>query len=80
MFGFDNYNNTDENKPDALDSGNYQFLVKDNTAQIEYCPKSMEVNEYTFFCYTIDSNGQLLLDDSPIDGLKYTSVRADLIP
>ena len=27
-------NNTDENKPDGLDSGTYQFLVKDNTAQI----------------------------------------------
>jgi hypothetical protein len=71
-------NNQDENKPDPLDSGTYDYDVVANTSQIEGCPESMHVDTYTFYCYTIDAQGRLILDDSPVDGLKYTFVRADL--
>lgn len=73
-------NNQDENKPDPLDSGTYDYEVVANTSQIEGCAESMHVDTYTFYCYTIDAQGRLILDDSPVDGLKYTFVRADLIP
>lgn len=73
-------NNTDDNKPDGLDSGNYDYDVIDNPSPIEGCAESMNVDTFTFYCYSIDANGQLILDDSPVDGIKYTFVRADLIP
>ncbi|PZR24282.1 MAG: hypothetical protein DI539_01000 [Flavobacterium psychrophilum] len=73
-------NNTDDEKADGLDTGNYDYAIKDNTSEIEGCSKSMDVDTYTFYCYSIDANGQLILDSSPVDGIKYTFVRADLIP
>lgn len=72
--------NTDENKPDGFDSGSYNYEIVDNTSQIEGCTKSMDIDTFTFYCYSINANGQLILDDSPIDGITYTFVRADLIP
>ncbi|MHA3788367.1 hypothetical protein ACX0HA_09180 [Flavobacterium hauense] len=71
--------NTDENKPDGFDSGTYDYEINDNTSQIQDCPKSMDIDTFTFYCYSIQQ-GQLILDDSPVDGIKYTFVRADLIP
>jgi hypothetical protein len=71
-------NNQDENKPDSFDTGTYDYEVVDNTSQIEGCPESMDVDIATFYCYSIDAQGRLILDDSPVDGIKYTFVRADL--
>lgn len=70
-------NNQDENKPDGLDSGTYDYSVVANTSQIESCAESMKVDTYTFYCYSIDAQGRLILDDSPVDGMKHTFIRAD---
>lgn len=70
-------NNTDENKPNILDSGTYDYEAVDNPSEIEGCDESMHVDTYIFYCYSIDANGQLILDDSPVDGLKYTFVKAN---
>ncbi|MDV6166865.1 hypothetical protein R1T16_00405 [Flavobacterium sp. DG1-102-2] len=68
-------NNTDTSKEDYFDSGTYPYLVKDNTAQIEMCPKAMEIDQINFSCYKIQ-NDSLILDNAPADGHTLVLVKA----
>lgn len=70
-------NNTDQQKADGLDSGTYSYTITANTSQIQDCAESMKINEYVFYCYDIDASGKLILDDSPVDGIKLTFVKAN---
>lgn len=70
-------NNQEENKPDSFDSGTYDYEVVNNNNETEDCNKSMDVDTATFYCYNIDAQGRLILDDSPVDGIKMTFVLAD---
>ena len=67
--------NTDESKPGFFETGVYDYAEVDNTSQIMDCSKSMTIENATFYCYQIDGQDRLILDDSPVDGIKYTFIR-----
>lgn len=70
--------NQDKTKEDYFETGSYDYKVKNNTAQILDCPKSMDVDNINFSCYKIDESGRLILDSAPADGHTLTFYRTDL--
>lgn len=70
--------NQDKTKEDYFETGSYTYAIKNNTAQILDCPKSMDVDNINFSCYKIDESGRLILDSAPVDGQTLIFYRTDL--
>lgn len=68
-------NNTDETKPGFFETGTYDYAVAGKENGFETCEESMTIDNAIFYCYQINEQDELILDDSPVDGLKYTFVR-----
>lgn len=55
-----------------FENGTYSYAITPNTSQIDYCKESIKIGDFSFFCYSISANNELIIDSSPVDGLKYT--------
>lgn len=68
-------NNTDESKPDFLESGSYDYTVANNETQMITCTQSMMIGSSNFQCYHINENDELVLDNRPADALRFVFIR-----
>lgn len=56
-----------------IENGSHPYEITENPNASDYCKEYIRIGENSSsYCYSIDENNQLIMDNSYVDGFRYT--------